>query len=53
MTPMFCEVCHRIERDPIMLDTETCSQCAGYLTGMDDDENEDEIFEGLGDEQRY
>lgn len=34
--PMFCESCHRVERDPIMLDTETCSRCGSpFLTWHD------------------
>lgn len=46
MKPMFCEQCHRIERDPVMLDTETCSQCGGYLVGIDDDDGQpDEMTE--------
>ena len=40
MSPMYCEQCHRVERDPIMLDVETCSQCGGYLAGMDDEEDQ-------------
>jgi hypothetical protein len=39
---MYCETCHRVERDPNMLDTETCSQCGGYLAGMDDEPDEDD-----------
>ncbi len=45
MNPMYCEECHRVERDPIMLDTETCGQCGGYLAGMDEDDGDDDRHE--------
>lgn len=35
---MYCETCGRTERDPIFTDTETCSQCGGYLTALDEEE---------------
>lgn len=35
LSPMYCETCDRIERDPIMLDGEICGQCGGFLQGMD------------------
>lgn len=35
---MYCEECHRVERDPNMIDTEICSQCGGYLAGMGDED---------------
>jgi len=38
--PMYCETCHRVERDPIMLDAETCGQCGGYLACMDEDDGQ-------------
>lgn len=50
MTPMYCETCHRVERDPNMIDTETCSQCGGYLAGMDDDEPDPDILREDRDE---
>ncbi len=55
MNPMYCEECHRVERDPIMLDTETCGQCGGYLAGMDEDDGDDDrqeayITHGLREE---
>lgn len=47
--PMYCETCHRIERDPIMLDGEICGQCGCFLAGMDatdfDDGQPDEMTE--------
>jgi len=36
MEPMYCEECHRIERDALFLDTETCSRCGGNLHGLED-----------------
>ena len=38
--PMYCEECEHVERDPIMLDAERCSQCGGILAGMDDDDGQ-------------
>lgn len=36
LSPMYCETCDRIERDPIMLDTETCGRCGSpFLTWRD------------------
>jgi hypothetical protein len=42
--PLYCETCDRIERDPLMLDTETCRRCGGnlhLLSDMDDDQPEE------------
>lgn len=40
MTPLHCESCGHTERDPIMLDTETCSVCGGVLAAFDDDDGQ-------------
>jgi hypothetical protein len=34
MTPLHCDSCGSTERDPIMLDVETCSVCGGLLTAI-------------------
>ena len=51
MNPMYCETCHRVERDPSMIDTETCSQCGGYLAGVDDNEPGPDILREDRDER--
>ena len=52
MSPMYCETCHGVERDPNMLDTETCSQCGGYLAGMDDEPDPDILREDRDERER-
>ena len=43
---MYCEQCDRMERDPVFLDVETCSECGGSLQEADDEDD------GQPDEQQ-
>ena len=39
---MYCETCHRVEAEPIMLDGEICGCCGDFLSAVDVDAMRDD-----------